>query len=241
MPVQTLSRAPLTNRVIQSLRDMIWRGELAPGDLLPSHEELAARYGVGLSTIREAMKALSLIGLVEVCPGRGTQVLPDALRVLSSEAAMRASLGEVDTEQVLEARTIIETTLTALAAERATQEDLAEINAALAEMQAHMHDDTAFARADLRFHLAVARASKNDILAQMYYLTRSLLEKMVRQVISHPGVKERAVARQIEMAKAIEERDPIRAQEVSKQHTADIAQFFSNETSTMEPTRRTTL
>ena len=66
------------NRVIRQIKDLIWRGEVTPGEYLPPQPVLAAQLGVGLSTVREAIKALSLIGLLEPLPGRGTLVMPDA-------------------------------------------------------------------------------------------------------------------------------------------------------------------
>src|SRR5690242_2021537 len=83
MKVEGIAQDPLTNRVIRSVQNLIWRGEIMPGESLPPQQKLAEQYGVGLSTIREAVKALSMIGLLEARPGRGTRVLPDALRILN--------------------------------------------------------------------------------------------------------------------------------------------------------------
>ena len=173
------------------------------------------------------MKALSMIGLVEAHPGRGTVVLPDALKVLSSEAFARASLGDVDLEEVHEARAVIERAVTGMAAERAEPDDISEIEEALQEMQANVgKKGGVFAMADMRFHLAVARASKNQILAQLYFLTRSLLEPTVEQVNALPGVKERALHCQEEMLEAIKSRDTVRAKQAALRHSDDIEAFL---------------
>ncbi|NLE76260.1 MAG: FadR family transcriptional regulator [Chloroflexi bacterium] len=226
MPVQMLPRDPLTNRVIKSLQEMIWKGELAPGEFLPSQQELASQYGVGLSTIREAMKALSLLGLVEIQAGRGTRVLPDALKVLHNAAALRTSFDSVNPAEVYEARAVIEVTLTHMAAQRADADDIAAIAAALDEMRENLGDDRAFAQADMRFHLAVAQASKNQILAQLYHLTRSLLEEIIEEVNAVPGVKVRALKRQSDILEAIRAGDPERALAFAEQHMTDIGAYL---------------
>ena len=225
------SRDVLADGVIENVQEMIRRGDGAPGEMLPSHRELAARFGVSLSTVREAMKALSLIGLVEVRPGRGTRVTPEALQVLCDMAPTQANLRRPRVAEVYEARAIIEVALTRLAAERATPADLAEIEGALAEMRATMDDDEAFVRADMRYHLAVARAGKNNVLEQFYYLTRSLLLETIRKAVALPGVKEESVALQAEILNRIKAHDLDGAQVASEHHmsyTADLLAEMSH-------------
>jgi len=230
MPVEEITHDPLTNRVIRSIQDIIWHGEVMPGENLPPQQELATQLGVGLSTVREAIKALSLIGLLEAHAGRGTRVLPDALKILNSQVAMKANLGSIESEKVLEARLVIEVALTRMAAERAEAEDIAAIEAAFAEMQGAIKDDDAFVRADLHFHLAVARASKNEVLTQTYYLIHSLLEEAVRQADALPGGKDRAVANHAQMLTGIKTHNPALAQQASERQITDVKEFLKDGT-----------
>ena len=208
----------LTDTLIKSIQEGIRRGELMPGDVLPSHHQLAAQYGVGLSTVREAIKALAMIGLVDVRPGRGTRVLPNAMKVLNNMASMRAAVGMVTFEQVYEARAAIEVLLARLAAERATPQDLAEMRQAHVELQANVEDTQAFLRADWRFHLAVAGGAKNVILAQMYTLAHGLLHEMLELTVVQPGGKARGVHFQGTLLEAIAAHDPERAGYSAQQH-----------------------
>jgi DNA-binding FadR family transcriptional regulator len=221
-----ISQDQLTDRVIQKIQDLIWRGDVLPGDYLPSQHDLAEQFGVGLSTIREGVKALSLLGLVDAHAGRGTRVLPNALKILNNSALMKANLGSVEAEQVMEARLVIEGALTRLAAERATQDNIGEIEAAIHEMQASIEDSPAFVRADIRFHLAVARASKNEILLQTYHLIRSLLEEVVRQADELPGGKERALVNHGQILTGIKTHQPEIAQSAAEQQVADAIEFY---------------
>lgn len=222
LQLEGLSKDPLTNQVVRAIRDRILSGEVTPGEYLPPQHVLAAQLGVGLSTLREAIKALSVLGLLEAYPGRGTRVLPDALKVLSSEAARRANLGRVKLEQVLEARLVLEAALTRMAAERATDEDIREIEACLAEMEEAVADDASFARADVRFHLAVARASKNEVLAQTYYFIHSLLEQAIVEADALPGGKERALVNHRALLDGIRKHNPTRAEKASRRQIAEV-------------------
>ena len=135
MQLVEVSKDTLTDRVIRAIKTLIWRGDVMAGEYLPPQAELATQLGVSLSTLREAVKALSIIGLLDARPGRGTLVLPDAREILSNETAMCASLGHVEFEQVLEALRVLEVALTRMAAERATPEDVVQVAQCLDEMR----------------------------------------------------------------------------------------------------------
>jgi DNA-binding FadR family transcriptional regulator len=225
MQLEGLSKDPLTNQVVRAIRDLILRGDVMPGEYLPPQHVLAVQLGVGLSTIREAVKALSVLGLLEAYPGRGTLVLPDALKILNSEAAMKASLGPVELEQVLEARLVLEAALTRMAAERATDDDVREIQSCLAEMEGAIPDNERFARADVRFHLAVARASKNDVLAQTYYFIHSLLEQAIVEADALPGGKERALVNHRALLDGIRTHDPAKARAASDRQIIEVSLY----------------
>jgi GntR family transcriptional repressor for pyruvate dehydrogenase complex len=77
-----LQRSTLVHGVAEQLRHMILTGDVQPGEYLPSRKELAARFGVGISTVHEAIQALTAVGLVASHPGKGTWVREDALDTL---------------------------------------------------------------------------------------------------------------------------------------------------------------
>jgi DNA-binding FadR family transcriptional regulator len=226
MRLEELSRDPLSNRVIRQIKDLVWRGEVTPGEYLPPQPVLAAQLGVGLSTVREAIKALSLIGLLEPLPGRGTLVMPDAMKILSSDAAMRANLPPVALSEVLEARQVLESALARMAAERAMPEDVVEIEACLGEMTAAAGDNKAFTRADMRFHLTVARASRNQVLTQSYYFIQGLLEEAIERADALPGGIERALINHRDMLNGIRNHSADDAQRASERQIMDVAEYF---------------
>lgn len=183
-----LKRDNLTESVSREIRRMILEGEVAPGDWLPPQPELAARFGVGLSTLREGIKGLALLGILEPQPGRGTQVSPEALHLLHLYDMSRARLGGLDLVHLIEARKTIEVALTVFAAARAGAEDLSRIEGALQRMRQSVADDDAFTEADLEFHLAVAEAGRNPLLKGFYHVTRSMLAQAIKESVAIPTV-----------------------------------------------------
>jgi GntR family transcriptional repressor for pyruvate dehydrogenase complex len=218
-----LQRSTLVRDVAERLRQRILQGDPLPGEYLPSRKELAAEFGVGMSTIHEALQALTAVGLVASRPGKGTWVRDDALDTLIHPDAIEGRLGELDARQVYEARSVIEVALTEMAAQRAAPENREEIWSALGDMEAAIQDDEQFARADLAFHLAVARAGQNILLEQLYHLSRRMLSRAIVDWVGRPGVKEESLRLQRSIAQTIDRGDSDQARQAALDHTAYIA------------------
>jgi GntR family transcriptional repressor for pyruvate dehydrogenase complex len=215
---RSIRPSTLVNDVTHELREMILGGEIQPGEFLPPRKDLAAQFGVGLSTVNEAIQVLSAVGLLASRPGKGTWVRRDALDTLISPAAVKARLGELNARQVCEARAVIEIALTEMAARRATPEDIGRIWDALHVMEATIEDSTAFVEADLEFHLAVARAGRNELLEQFYHLSRKLLVEVISEMLKIPQVGEDAIPLQRAIAEAVEQHDPRKARRAATAH-----------------------
>jgi DNA-binding FadR family transcriptional regulator len=200
---------------------MVLAGELAAGDWLPPQPELAQRFGVGLSTVREAVAGLSLLGVLDPQPGRGTQISPEAVFLFRAFDAIQMNLASLDIPiyllKVFEARRALEIELSGLAAERATEDDIAQIGAALQEMQASVEDGAAFLKADQAFHAAVAHASQNPILEQLYHIASELFAQVNQELLSAPGSVARGLRIQEQIFRAICDRDAETARQFSRE------------------------
>lgn len=212
-PESTLSRDRLTDAVIREIQEMILRGEARPGDWLMPQPELAQRLGVGLSTVREAIKGLTLLGVLEPQPGRGTWVHAEAPALLRMLNLLRLRLPEVDLHTIYEARRLLEVELTVLAAERADEQAIGRIAEALQQMREALTSDAAFIEADLNFHLAVARAAGNPLLEQFYHITAGMMSEVNRQIAAIPGLKDIGLRLQEEILAAIRAHDAWQARQ----------------------------
>lgn len=146
--------------VAELIKNDIESGKRPPGSRLESVEQLAEKYQVGRSTIREALMALKAQGLVDIRQGGGTFVLEKQEKP-HWHVPQVSNAGEL--KDWLEVRFMLETEGASLAAERRDDDHLKELEAALASM-VHAHDEDEAEQADTRFHLAVAAASGNKLL-----------------------------------------------------------------------------
>lgn len=163
---ETLSRR-ITREIIAS----IVQGHYKPGDLLPTEDELCAQLGVSRSVIREATKAVTILGMVRSRQGRGTEILPYENWNEFSPEVIQARVDHQAVDEflvdLLELRRIIEVEAAGLAAQRATAEDIAAMGSLIDEMVGVGDDVAAFARLDVRFHDAILAATGNRPLRSL--------------------------------------------------------------------------
>lgn len=174
MKIETEKGHEIVSRLIL---ERISSGEWEPGAKLPSVVELSQQFGVGRSTLREALSALKATGWLDIRHGGGTFVK----KVLPSDNVHGSSLFQEASSilEILEVRKLLEAGTSSYAAERRTDEDLAKLQAILDKMEhALLQGDTVEGeRADVEFHTAIAAASRNSLLIQlMESLTQRLSE-----------------------------------------------------------------
>ena len=216
--METADRSTLVDDAARKIRQMIFDGQLQPGEILPSRKELAQQFGVGISTVHEAIKSLAAVGLVDSRPGKGTWIRHDALDGVLHPSLITNRFGQIDVETIYEARLMLEVTLAELAAQRATPEEVAAMWAALEASQAVMADDVAFMEADWGFHMVVAKAAHNVLIESFYHLSRQLLQEFIQDAISLPRVREEASQLHIEQVRAIEQHDVEQARQIALEH-----------------------
>lgn len=219
-------RNTIVDDIAEDLRALILSGQLQPGQFLDSQKVMAERYGVGLSTLRESIQVLEAVGLVVSHPGKGTWVRSDALKAVFNPTEVKTRLGELNAQQVYEARSVIEVGLSRFAAQRATAEDVRAIWKALEEMEVGILDERAFVQADLEFHLAVARAGHNQLLEQFYNLVRDLLAEVITEMVMLPKVKEESIILQRAIAQAIQSRQVEKAEAAALAHMEYIEKLL---------------
>jgi GntR family transcriptional repressor for pyruvate dehydrogenase complex len=117
----------LVDHVVDELRELILTREIQPGEFLPTRQDLATQFGVGLSTVHEAIQALTAVGMLDSRPGKGTWVWDDALDTLIHPTVVKTRLGELHARELYEARSVVKVGWTELADQRATPEEIERI------------------------------------------------------------------------------------------------------------------
>lgn len=210
------------------LEQQILAGDLPAGSKLPSERQLTEQFGVSRPIVREALRMLAERSLVEIRPGRGTYVrgmrATDAAGVLDS--LYRRS--QATPRDLVEARSMLECTAAALAAERATPHDQERIDAALARFD-RATSVVERARYDLVFHLAVAQAAHNPVVETMFGSITGLTVDLMLRSLSDRVVTDASVPFHTEIAEAIRARDPERAGRAMREHLAVASRFYGDD------------
>ena len=170
----------LSGVVIDKIIASLASGLRKPGDRLPSIEALAQQYSVGRTSVREALMALELVGVVEIRHGDGTFIREGASRFCLKPLSWSALLDQAKIASLAETRRCMESELAAMAAQRATPEEIVEIERQLLKMEAVCRQPDEYIRVDPQFHLAVWRAARNEV---MFHMLTSIID-LLRTVIS---------------------------------------------------------
>ncbi|MEU6116189.1 FCD domain-containing protein [Streptomyces sp. NPDC047117] len=178
MPLTSPRRSALADQVIAQLRAQITSGEWPVDSRIPTEPELVEQLGVARNTVREAVRALAHNGLLDIRQGSGTYV------VATSELAgvMNRRFADADPRHVAELRSALEAEAARRAAERRTEADLKQLDAALQRREQAWESGAAaaFVEADANLHMAIVAASHNDVLAELYADLGGVLREFLR-------------------------------------------------------------
>lgn len=191
-PLRPVSRKPIYEQVSDQLREFIDVNQLQPGDRLMTERELAQQLSVGRSSIREAVTALRAQGIVDVRHGEGIYLLRRPEDLISSLAAELIET-HADHPYIWETRQALETQCARLAAARARQPDLDELEAALTHMAAEIAEGKPGLEGDRRFHMGVAAASQNPILIELLNGIRGSLDRTSETSLTRTGQPQRSL------------------------------------------------
>jgi GntR family transcriptional repressor for pyruvate dehydrogenase complex len=220
VPIQS---ARLYERIVGQIEARIVAGELKSGDQLPSENELAKQFAVSRTAVREAIKALREKRLVEVRPGVGTFITngtPDAVR---HSLGLLMKFGQPNgSGYLVEMREMLEPEIAALAASRATEEDLAAMQEAVNSMDAALDDVEAFVEADLDFHLALAEATHNPVIPLLMDSVIDLLREERKQIGRVEGGLRRGQSHHKKILQAVTHRDAKLARRSMQDHLEQV-------------------
>jgi GntR family transcriptional regulator, transcriptional repressor for pyruvate dehydrogenase complex len=201
------SRETLTMEIARRLLDYFLSGQVEPGERIPSERRLAEALGVGRSLVREALKSLHLLGLLEVRQGDGTYLKRTDSELLPQVIEWGLLLGERPALDLVEAREHLEVVVAGLAAERRDAQALDDLRQLLATMRESSDDPVQFVEADVGFHLRVAEAAGNVVLSDMLSGVRALLRVWIRRVIEAAGETGPSYREHLPIFEAIERGD----------------------------------
>lgn len=226
MPVQMVESRRLYRQIADQIEGLISAGEFGPGDRLPPERDLAAKLGVSRATVREAMIALEIGGLVDIRIGSGIYVT----------AVKKVETAKDDPGpgpfELIDARRAIESGTAALAAVNATGEELDAIAENLAAMRVEQSEKANSWEADRLFHLNIARATHNALLArtvkELWDWREGPMWTRLHTTLYLTGIHSRWIAEHERVVEALRKRDPVAAAAAMEAHLMGVKEVLLN-------------
>lgn len=223
-----IERKRVTDQIIDQLTAMVADGKFKPGDKLPPEHALMEQFGVGRSSLREAVGALSLVGMLTVRSGRGTHVSATAGESLSTPVRWRMFMDwREKLHEFIEARITLEEALVGMAAERATEADIEEIRKGHNLMKTSKLTKRKVIHADLVFHMSIANASHNSVLARFLEELRQPVRNWMEQKASLFGGYDQVYEQHDLIFGAILARDPVKAKKAIREHLESVGESLA--------------
>ena len=217
--MKPLKTVRLSDQVIEALKEVIAEDGFAPGDKFYSENELTRKLGVSRSSIREAIRILEVTGVVTVKHGKGIFIADPMKKELEAfQEWLRTH--ETSILEHFEVRLMIDPKAAAVAAEKADDEDIRQLEKACGNFATLFQDGNtpALIKCDEEFHLAMAKSTKNRTL---YYLMKTMTNSLPEGWITSlhiPGRSEKTIDEHRVVVQAIRNRDPVGAEKAMKIH-----------------------
>jgi len=202
-----LVRESLSDRLARRIRGLIQSGGYEDGDRLPSIMEMARRFGVGHPTIREALKKLETMGVVEIRHGSGVYVSRSQEMLVLASPDFTGKVTKKLLLDLIQARQPLEVLSVSLAARNATREHLDEMRRLLDTASSNLTDDDLLNSVNMAFHRQIALASGNTVLAQLLDVLQDLFTEEQRIILGIFGSREKDNQEHVAILEALEKRD----------------------------------
>jgi GntR family transcriptional repressor for pyruvate dehydrogenase complex len=216
--LQPIEQKSLVAEITQRLLDYLLSGEIKPGSRLPSERQLSEALGMGRSTLRESLKALTLLGLLEVRQGDGTYLKKADSALLPRIIEWGLLLGEQRTMDLIEARQKIEVIIAELATRRRDYRAIEELRKIMQRLQQAGADYQEFVDADVAFHLKLAEIARNTVLRDILSSIQALLRAWIIRVIEAAGTTDFSYREHLAIFEAVERGDARAAAEAMQAH-----------------------
>src|ERR1700733_15311126 len=215
----------LYEQIVQQIEESIVKGDLKAGDQLPAERDLAQRFGVSRTAVREAVKALREKGLVEAYSGRGTFITDGTTQAVRQSLDLMVKIGQPEgSTHLAEVRAILEPEIAALAAVRIQEPELSTMREAVTTMDRAFKNPEAYIEADLDFHLALAEGAANPLILSLLDSIVGLLREQRLRIFKVPGGPERGQVHHKRILEAVERHDSEKSRAAMRAHLEQVRQ-----------------
>lgn len=199
-----IRKVSIAEEIAKQIMDLISSGSLRPGQRLPSERDLCEHFGASRPSLREALRGLTIVGVLNARVGDGTTVAVNGGTFMRKVMELRMVTEKHDIDNLLEVRLALEVMSASRAAQNATEGDLNELRELVAKMKACGTNETQFARLDAEFHVVIARASGNTLILDLVSMIRNQLVRALTKALRSPNAISHSNKEHANLLKAIE-------------------------------------
>lgn len=230
MKLKPVKTRRIYEEIVEQIRLLVSEGHVKAGDRLPSERDLAERLQVSRASVREALSALEMMGLLEIRSGEGTYIKQVNIDSVVAPLAWVLSMEKDMVLELLEVRKILETQAAVLAAERAEAEEISEMKDALDQMKMDLQAGRLGDSSDHSFHYAIARGTRNKILIRLMNAISDTMVQTLRasriKLFESEGVPERLYEEHQNIFRAIEAKSQTEAHSLMLQHLEGVEKEY---------------
>lgn len=215
---KTIKHVRVSDEIVNQIKNLISEGKLKPGDQLPPERDLIKEFSVSRPSLREALKSLVAMGFLEVRQAKRTFVKSMTFEKIQDPLSL---LIKTDTQKIfdlIEVRKALEAWSAFLAAERATEDDIKQLESIIKEMEAAFEKGRSWEKEDADFHLAIAQATHNTIQTHIMSTIYDLLRESVARVFTDQAKVRRLLHQHYRIFSAIKNHSPEKARDRTLEH-----------------------
>ena len=216
--IKPVVRTSISDEIVDQIMALIASGKLKPGQRLPSERELCKQFGAGRSSLREALRCLGIVGVLNARVGEGTSVALDGGKFFGKIIEWRVITEQHNIEDMLELRIALEGITAANAARRVDVDDLAKLGDLLSKMEASLDHEARFAEHDFEFHMTIARSSGNLLVVDLLAMIRRQMEKTLHRVLTLPNARPLSLKEHMAIFNAVKRHDSEAARRAMQVH-----------------------
>ncbi len=235
-----VDRYNVTELVVDRLRALLEKGILKPGSKLPTELQMTKLLGISRPSLRQAYKALNILGIIRAVPGDGTYISESTSRMLSTPLTFLMLMKKIGLDDIFEFRMLLEGELATLAAARASEEESKAMDAQLRTMEAHMDDDQReqYFKAEYEFHNCIAGGAHNILLLEIISIVGGMLWETRKRLVNLVADLSEDLQEHREIYLAIRARDPQGARGAMQHHLQSALELVKKDASTLSKLTR---
>ncbi|MBT3590399.1 MAG: FadR family transcriptional regulator [Candidatus Marinimicrobia bacterium] len=219
----------LYKNIVNQIRKMILSGELKKGDQLPSERDMAQQFGVSRTAVREAIKSLSEIGLIDIMVGRGTFVANNTADRIVESVNLLLDVEKVVKEDLHYARKVLEAPIAKLAAKNRKQENIDQLQFLIEKMEKSKNHTKKFIEVDMEFHVELAKASGNSAFVVLTQAIMQILRSDLTFVLNFQDQTETALSHHKKILKNIVSQDIEGAELAMQSHMHQVGNVLESQ------------